>query len=104
MENTVNMRIAKLICEVYDVSPTWLMKGEGDMFVQPTIPVALNTAPDQYLQDHVKQLEQSFERLASQLETKDRQIEKLLDLLGKLDLGENLPWDLVRQLHQKMAA
>lgn len=100
--NKPSYDVLEAICEVYNVNPAWLMRNEGEMFVQPSAPAA--PAPDQYLQDVIKQLEQSFDKLAVQLETKDRQIEKLLDLLGKLDLGEKMPWELVRQIHQKMAA
>jgi hypothetical protein len=36
-----------------------------------------------YLMEHLTNLEEQFKRLLNQLDVKDRQIEKLMDLLGK---------------------
>jgi DNA-binding transcriptional MerR regulator len=52
-----------------------------------------------YLLEHLSGLEEQFKRLLTQLETKDRQIEKLMDLLGKLDLSENKPC-LVKEMYE----
>jgi transcriptional regulator with XRE-family HTH domain len=53
---------------------------------------ASNIEPSAYLMEHLTNLEEQFQRLLTQLDTKDkqlevkdRQIEKLMDLLGKLD-------------------
>lgn len=78
----------------------WLLNSQGEML----LPVDVKKQDNSYLQDYLEKLEAQFERLLNQLETKDRQIEKLMDLLGKLDLGESMPWELVRELHQRMAA
>ncbi|GAB3990483.1 hypothetical protein GCM10028807_17750 [Spirosoma daeguense] len=56
------------------INATWLITGEGEMFREESTPV---TSPDNYLHDHLKALEDNFERLTKQLENKDRQIEGL---------------------------
>lgn len=88
--NKPGFEVLDAICEVFNVNPSWLMRGEGEMFIKVEDKSETSAAPDQYLQDQVKQLEESFNRLATQLEvkdkqieSKDRQIEKLMDLLGK---------------------
>lgn len=94
--NTVNGRnkpsfdVLESICEIYPhVNPAWLLKGEGEMM---KISSPTDKAPDGYLQEHIKQLEESFSKLANQLDVKDKQIEGLqrtVDvLLGKSDVSE----------------
>lgn len=103
------------ICEVYpSVNPTWLIRGEGNMFIEQKANTIISSAPDQYLQDHVKHLEESFSKLAQQLEVKDRQIEhkdqqieglqKTVEvLLGKSDLSENVTRDVIKLNTQLVA-
>lgn len=69
------------------VNPSWLMKGEGEMFLNEE---SKHIAPTDYLQNHLQKLEESFQRLNQQIEVKDKQIEyyqrqneRLMDLLGK---------------------
>ncbi|MCE7061227.1 helix-turn-helix domain-containing protein [Dyadobacter sp. CY343] len=81
--------VLEAILEKYpQISPAWLVTGEGDMSKESSTSKVVN---DSYLQDYLQKLEEQFKRVMNQLETKDRQIEKLMDLLGKLDLSENLP-------------
>ena len=67
------------------VNKTWLLEGTGEMFLdEPSVAPA-----DNYLQEHLKNLENQFAEMramfSSQIAVKDRQIERLMDLLGKLD-------------------
>jgi hypothetical protein len=61
-----------------------------------------------YLADHLQALEDKFaaitEQLQNQLAVKDRQIERLLDLLGKLNLGGKTAWEISLPLPAKEAA
>lgn len=72
------------------VNRDWLLEGKGEMFIETISP---DSSPDNYLQEHLRNLEKQFaemrEMFSSQMATKDKQIEKLMDLLGKLDVGEN---------------
>lgn len=67
-----------------EVNKGWLLDGEGEMF---TTPVSQQPTPDNYLQEHLKNLEKQFaemrEIFSAELSVKNRQIEKLMDLLGK---------------------
>lgn len=76
------------ICEIHQVNPIWLLRGEGEMFIRPGVSAADQVAPDQYLQDHVKQLENSFTNLAQQLAVKDRQIDGLQRTVDALLMGK----------------
>lgn len=97
--------LLELIMDTYpNVNPVWLLKGHGEMFLEGTADVVKEDSDSSYLTSYLEKLEEQFKRLMNQLETKDRQIEKLMDLLGKLDLGEKTHWELVRELHQRMAA
>ncbi len=61
------------------VSPDWLMKGEGEMFkAQQVTPP---TQQDGYLLELLKKMEQGFSRLTSQVEVKDQQIASLQRIL-----------------------
>lgn len=84
--NKPGYELLELICEKYsNVSRDWLLMGEGEMFRE----IKEELRPDGYLQEHLKNLEKQFaemrEMFNSQMATKDKQIEKLMDLLGKLD-------------------
>ena len=84
-----SFEVLEAICEVYqDVSPSWLLTGIGEMFKKGTTVGATQIAPDQYLQDHVKQLESSFTNLAQQLAVKDRQIDGLQRTVDALLTGK----------------
>lgn len=86
--------VLEAICEIYpEVNPSWLLVGEGEMWKAGE--AAAVVPPDNYLQSYLEKLEEQFKRVMNQLETKDRQIEKLMDLLGKLNLGGNTPWGKV---------
>lgn len=67
------------------VSRVWLLEGKGEMFNN----APLSPTPDGYLQEHLKNLEKQFaemrEMFSAELNVKNRQIEKLMDLLGKLE-------------------
>lgn len=76
------------ICEIHHVNPIWLLRGEGEMFVHSDSHLVVQAAPDQYLQDHVKQLENSFTNLAQQLAVKDRQIDGLQRTVDALLMGK----------------
>lgn len=71
------------ILNVYPkVNRDWLLEGKGEMFNNAPAPT-----PDGYLQEHLKNLEKQFaemrEIFSAELNVKNRQIEKLMDLLGK---------------------
>jgi transcriptional regulator with XRE-family HTH domain len=70
------------------VSRDWLLEGKGEMFNNAPAATVADT-PDGYLQNHLMKLEKQFAEMAemfrNQLAVKDRQIEKLMDLLGKLN-------------------
>jgi transcriptional regulator with XRE-family HTH domain len=44
-----------------------------------------NTTQDNYLREILQRMEESMNKLTTELSVKDRQIEKLIDLLGKLE-------------------
>ena len=92
------------ICDKYNVNPTWLLKGSGEMLADSIPPAESVVANDSYLQSYLEKLEEQFKRVMNQLETKDRQIERLMDLLGKLDLGGSTPWEFDRKSELGMAA
>lgn len=74
------------ILEKYpQLNATWLLTGKGEMF-EVAAPVEL--ASDSYLREHLKTLEGNFARLASQLETKDTQIDRLTRMLESV-LGKH---------------
>lgn len=73
-----------------------------------------NASPS-YLTEHLTSLEEQFkkfadqykfmnEQLQQQLATKDRQIEKLMDLLGKPDLSEDVTCPVHELISYKMSA
>ncbi|GAB4050371.1 hypothetical protein [Spirosoma litoris] len=70
-----------IISNFPDINPGWLMTGEGEMIKQVAPAIAPSSAPDSYLVEHLHTLEENFARLASQLESKDKQIETLTRLL-----------------------
>ncbi len=85
---TPRLALIDSILKVYpQVNRDWLLEGEGEMFLNA--PVADTPTPDGYLQEHLIKLEKQFAEMAemfrNQLAVKDRQIEKLMDLLGKLN-------------------
>lgn len=88
--------LLELICEKHsNVSRDWLLMGEGDIFRE----TKEEPRPDGYLQEHLRNLEKQFaemrEMFSAELNVKNRQIEKLMDLLGKLDVGENTTCKIV---------
>lgn len=84
--------VLEAICETYPaVNPTWLLRGEGEMYLTSESVSNIEKAPDQYLQDHVKQLESSFTQLAQQLAVKDRQIDGLQRTVDALLTGKPEP-------------
>lgn len=85
-ETKPGFELLEAILEKYpQVSATWLVKGEGEMFT-PSAPAA-SALPADYLLNYLKQLEEQFGRVAEQLAVKDRQMEgmqRTIDtLLGK---------------------
>lgn len=62
-----------------DFNMDWYLSDKGEMLLSSE-PKPMDK---DYLQDYLLKLEDQFKRLLSQLEVKDRQIEKLMDLLGK---------------------
>lgn len=86
-QTTPRFSLIDTILKTYpNINRDWLLEGKGEMFNTSTP----QSAPeDRYLQVHLEKLERQFaemrEMLSSQIATKDRQIEKLMDLLGKLN-------------------
>lgn len=79
--------ITALLKKYPQVNSSWLLTGEGEMFADAPALVAAN---ENYLQEYLKKLEESFMRLSKQIEVKDqqiaakdKQIDRLMDLLGK---------------------
>lgn len=89
---TPRYTLLESILKVYpQLNRDWLLEGQGEMFIETITP---NSSPDNYLQEHLKNLEKQFaemrEMFSSQMATKDKQIEyyqrqteQLLGLLGK---------------------
>ena len=97
---TPRYTLLESILQIYpQLNRDWLLEGKGEMFNNNPVPAP---TPDGYLQEHLKNLEKQFaemrEMFNSQMATKDRQIEKLMDLLGKLDVGENATCKIVEFL------
>lgn len=84
-DTTPRLTLLDSILKVYpQVSRDWLFEGKGEMFMD------VKPQPDSegdYLQTHLLKLEKQFAEMAemfrNQLAVKDRQIEKLMELLGK---------------------
>jgi transcriptional regulator with XRE-family HTH domain len=84
-EGKPSFDVLEAIIDQYKISPAWLLKGEGQMFAAAEAQASAGPVDKDYLVEHLERLEQSFSRLINQLEAKDRQIENLIALLGKLD-------------------
>jgi uncharacterized protein YydD (DUF2326 family) len=92
-----NLDMIESILEAFPaLNPSWLVAGEGEMLREAKAPVDLK--PDDYLQEHIKRLEENFSKLANQLEKKDEQIENLHEMLkmalGKYSPGNDQPKEL----------
>lgn len=74
--------LLEAICVSYpQVNKDWLIQGKGEMF-QTTQSLPPSTG-DNYLLEYLRRLEDKFEKLTEQLTVKDKQIDRLMDLLGK---------------------
>lgn len=77
--------IESILVEFPNIDADWLIHGTGSMTKNDT----KMDRPDAYLQNHLKNLEIQFtemkEMFHSELAVKNRQIEKLMELLGKLN-------------------
>lgn len=78
--------IEAVLVEFPSINSDWLIHGTGQMTKEVQRDAG---TPGAYLQEYLQKLEERFEKLTEQLTAKDKQIEKLMDLLGKLDVGEN---------------
>lgn len=78
--------IEAVLVEFPNINSDWLIHGTGQMTKDGQ---KESSKPGDYLQDYLQKLEAQFaemrEMFSSQIAVKDRQIEKLMDLLGKLD-------------------
>ena len=74
--------IDAILKEFPNLNTDWLINGTGEMFKQ----AKAETVDNSYLMDFLAKLEGEFKH---QLAMKDQQINKLLDLLGKLEVSEN---------------
>lgn len=84
-ETTPRLSLIDSILKAYPkVNKSWLLDGEGDMFHDLK---SQTDSEGDYLQEHLLKLEKQFAEMAemfrNQLAVKDRQIEKLMELLGK---------------------
>lgn len=94
--NDTNKPGNKVLTAMSEVFPQyntdWILTGQGPMKKQ------FQSSGD-YLQEHLRNLEKQFaemrEMFSTELSVKNRQIEKLMDLLGKLDVGENTTCKIV---------
>ncbi|WP_428657608.1 helix-turn-helix domain-containing protein [Runella sp.] len=86
---TPRYTLLESILQVYpQVNRDWLLEGKGEMFSNTPVQ---SERGDGYLQKHLNELESEFRKelkemrlvFQSELEFKNRQIEKLMDLLGK---------------------
>jgi transcriptional regulator with XRE-family HTH domain len=103
--NKPGYEVLELVCEHYpEISTKWLLTGDGE----PKVTSKTSELPSAtYLMDHLSRLEEQFARLLNQLETKDQQIqfkdrhiERLMDLLGKLE-GVSIEPVCARESHSK---
>lgn len=76
------------------VNRDWLLEGKGEMFKETSESVPQNVAPDNYLQEQLRRLEEQFSKMREmfsteltvknqQIEYYQRQTEQLIVLLGK---------------------
>lgn len=88
--------IEAILTEFPMLNSDWLIQGTGQMLKSEQKDSIKAGA---YLQDYLQKLENQFAEMkdmfSSQIAVKDRQIEKLMDLLGKLDVGENTTCKIV---------
>ena len=88
LRNKPSYDVFEAIFKTYKtINPAWLLTGEGEMLIK-----SKDDRPDEYLQVHLRKLEENFNQLNQQIQVKDKQIEfyqrqneQLLTLLGKLD-------------------
>lgn len=83
-ETQPRFSLLEAILKAYpNINKSWLLDGEGEMFVN----TKSQATEGAYLQEHLLKLEKQFAEMAemfrNQLAVKDRQIEKLMELLGK---------------------
>lgn len=86
--NNPSFDVLDAICSVHHVSPAWLLQGDGEIFGSKEVVKEVEKLADQYLIDHVKQLEDSFSNLAQQLAIKDRQLDGLQRTVDALLMGK----------------
>lgn len=78
--NNAGHKVLTGITQTYpEFNLDWYLNDKGEMIISKEI----KSLDRDYLQDYLEKLEEQFKRLLGQLEVKDRQIEKLMDLLGK---------------------
>lgn len=78
--------IEAVLVEFPNINSDWLIHGTGQMTKDGQRETGKSGS---YLQEYLQKLEERFEKLTEQLTVKDKQIDKLMDLLGKpLDVVE----------------
>ena len=92
---TPRYTLLESILKVYpQVNKDWLLEGKGEMFKEASESVPQNVAPDNYLQEQLRRLEEQFSKMREmfstelsvknqQIEYYQRQTEQLIVLLGK---------------------
>ncbi len=120
--NTINggsmprYKLLSSILETYSsVNKDWLLEGKGEMFINEPLSNQSRSGGE-YLEQHLRELESEFKKeliemrkvFQHELEVKNRQIERLMDLLGKgkrvtgTGVFRKLP--LIKELQRKVVA
>lgn len=77
-----SFEVIEAVCVAFPkINKEWLIMGNGEMFKDDA---TVNSKPGDYLLDHLNSLERNFNRLSTQLESKDKQIEGLQRIVDHL--------------------
>lgn len=76
--------------ESIGVNPKWIMSGEGEMYQEENV-LFQATESRGMASEFYKKILDELTSLRRQLDVKDQQIGKLLDILGKLEVSPEMP-------------
>lgn len=98
-------RVMRDICDTFDVNIDWLRTGEGEMLKENTpkeekSPQGGVTIPDD-VWNVIKNQAESLKDQAASLESKDKQLEGVIDMLRIKEAQTSEMLDLLRAIHKK---